>query len=142
MVGCSYAVLMSARPASNATSPISETEITHAVAAVSDVGREFGLDPSTELVSFQEVGAERGHRVLAVYGRAGDRETDWSKIFLIAYVDENGQFVVLLRDWSSLRATQFIQSLQEHLVADLSAALPKCRIEVRRLHDMAVFYVP
>jgi hypothetical protein len=140
--GCSYAVLLSPRAGDSGAPPTEEQEVTRASATVSDISLEFGLRPTTELKTFQEVGAEVGHRVLAVYGRDADRGDNWSKVLLIAYVDEHRHFVVLVRDWSSIRETQFMKSLRQRLVSGLRAALSQSQIEVRRLHDTPIFYVP
>jgi hypothetical protein len=142
LLGCSYSFSVSTIAQHNDTAPISETEIMRAATVVSELAREFGLKPSTQLARYQQVGMENGHRVLAVYAREADRETSWSRILAVAYVDESGQFIVLVRDWDSVGPTRFTALLKERLVADLGRILPTFKIAVRRLHDMPAFYVP
>ena len=144
LTGCSYAVKITATRVTDSEDRIREDEIVSATAAVSRIAEEFNLTACADPMHHKQVSADLGLRELACFSHSADRTTDWSKVLLLAFIDEtkDHQLVVLLRDWSSLRSTTFTDSLREHLVAALSKALPSATIRFDRVYDTPILYVP
>ena len=143
--GChSYAVLLSTRPAASNGEPLTDADISRALAAVSHVASDFSLSPSPHLETSQSAWAE-GHpsyRLLSLYVRSADRETGRSDIFVAAYLDDATSFNVIVRAWDNVRETNFSQSLRERLEDALRAALPSRRVAVERVRDLPLLVRP
>lgn len=143
--GCySHAVLIEVQSVSADT--WDQQEIADATAVVERIAGKYGFKPSSNVDRFREVWAdqgERSYRVIAAFGREAARRTNWSRILLVAAVDQvDGDFVVFLRDWDSVGPTGFTRSIEEQLVSVLSSDFPTRSVEVRYLRDMPTWYVP
>jgi hypothetical protein len=145
--GCySHAVLVTVHGTNPGFAPWGEREIAEATVIVETTAAQYGLTPSRNVERFQHVWAQKNgqsYRVVAVYGREADKLTNWSRILLVAAVEEEtSDFVVLLRDWDSTSATHFTKSLQDQLISSLSSQFAPRSVEVRLLRDMPSWYVP
>jgi hypothetical protein len=90
--GCySYAVQIAVRPPGGVLDPMREPEIARAASIVESSAREFGLLPSTNLERFREAWAkdeDDPYRVLDVFGREPEQQTQGASVLLVAAVEE------------------------------------------------------
>ncbi|MCK6557427.1 hypothetical protein L6Q96_23045 [Candidatus Binatia bacterium] len=121
-------------------------QMKRAVDTVSQVSRNFGLSPSSNLPLVQKLSTESdifSYRVFAEFGRDYDREGRRSRILVSVGQDKaDGAVVVLIRDWDKTSETDFTESLKKSIEASLGADFAPHQVKVKRLYDMPSFYVP
>jgi hypothetical protein len=143
--GCSYASLISVQAEMSNSPPLSDNEISRATEVVAHVAAEFTLVPRMDADYLGALTRQpaSGMRELARYSQEPPRDADARNVLLWVGVDrERGTFQVLIRDWRSLRENAFTRSLGGTLATSLRKAFPSHSIEVERLNDMPIFYVP
>jgi hypothetical protein len=118
------------------SSGLSDSEKAAALAAVGEVAQHFQLVPNPNLQFLQEHSEREDYydyKILADYTRAGDQETQGSRIVLsVGIRKDTGRFAVLITDLDRSGETVFTRELEETLVTTLKARLPTYRVDVHR----------
>lgn len=143
---CSYALLMSLEPTDPNQPTISTSEQHLAAEVVGTVAIEYGLkkrvDPEYAQVLGRQSPSSEFYEVDR-YGRDPELFGNPDGALLVIGVNKRtGSFEVLVRDFDSFDGNSLTDALVPALQDALHRSFPSRRIEVTRLKDLPIFFVP